>query len=238
MAITLSAWSAWSQNSITQIASKDYTVTLNVGEATGATYSWVVTPANGTSTDLGAITGNTATIVWDGSVGDYTVTVQVTDGNGCLSENITQDMEILAPGDLIFAAALPSTQTCSDLAGGIEGSVPGQSESFFQISYDGDANLTSANVTIKNPDGVYTDLLGTVLLDQSTPEITITNAETDKEIDFSVTDSWENASSGNVIFEIALLSALTSDNADITADTSADIERTVTVLPKPVIDFQ
>ena len=98
----VTAWSGWSQNSITQGASTIDTVRMNVGEESGAIYDWSVSPANGTSTDVGAITGYIGTIVWDGPVGDYTITVQVTDGNGCLSLPITKDVEILAPGDLIF----------------------------------------------------------------------------------------------------------------------------------------
>lgn len=233
----IAALSGWSQNSITQGGSKTYTIQLNAGEATGATYEWMVTPAGGTSTDLSTITGNTVTILWDGTAGDYTVTVQVTDGNNCLSEPITQNMEILAPAQIIFAAATPSSTTCSDLSGG-EGSVPPSSESRFSITYDGDANLKSAEVTVKNPEGDFIDLDDNVLADQSNPEITITNDAVDKQIDFAVTDSWENTTIGNATFEITLLSALTSDNANITADPGADIKRNITVLPKPVIDFK
>jgi hypothetical protein len=210
---------------------------MNVGQAVGATYSWAVVPASGTTTNMAAITGNSATILWDGVIGVYSVTVQVTDGNGCLSETINQSMEILAPGNLIFAAALPSTQTCSDLAGG-EGSVPGHSESLFRIIYAGDANLTSAQVTVKNPAGDYVDLNGTVLANQLNPQITVINDASDKAIDFNVTDSWENTSAANVEFEITLVSALTSDNSMITADSASDVKRAATVLPKPFIAFE
>ncbi len=210
---------------------------MNVGQSVGATYSWAVVPASGTTTNMAAIAGNSATILWDGPVGVYSVVVQVTDGNGCLSEPITQSMEILAPGNLIFAAALPGTQTCSDLAGG-EGSVPGHSESLFRITYAGDANLTSAQVTVKNPEGVYVDLNGTVLSNQLNPQITVANDASDKAIDFNVTDSWENTSTANVEFEITIISALTSDNSTIIADSASDIKRTITVLPKPVIAFE
>lgn len=229
----IAALSGWSQNSITQGGSKAYTIQMNVGEATGATYAWAVIPANGTSTDLSAITGNTATIVWDGPVGDYIVSVQTTDGNGCLSGAIIQDMEILDPGDIVFAAALPSTTTCSDLAAGNP-----SSQSQFRITYDGAANLTSANVTVKNPDGDYTDLDGNVLADQLNPELSINNDAADKEIDFAVTDNWENASSANVEFEVMLLSALTADDLVVNADPTGDVERTITVLAKPVIAFE
>ncbi len=233
--LLLAVCSSWAQNKITQGGSKNYSITLNVGNATGATYNWEVSPAGGTSTDLSTITGNTATIVWDGSAGDYTVSVQVTDGNNCLSEPISQNMEILAPGQLIFAASAPSTTTCSDLSAG-EGSVPASSTSAFSISYDGDANLSSANITIENPDGDYIDLDGTVLADQGNPELTLTNDAADKQIDFSVTDTWENATNADVQFTVTLLSGITDDNADLTAD-STDDERTITVRTKPVIQF-
>jgi hypothetical protein len=210
---------------------------MNVGQANGATYQWSVSPATGTSTDLSAVSGDTATIIWNGPVGNYTLAVQVTDGNGCLSEPISQSVEILAPGDLIFAANYPDTQTCSDLAGG-EGSVPAKSVSSFRIIYAGTANLKSANVTVKNPDGVYVALDGVVLANQVAPEITIPNAQTNKEIIFEVTDAWENTSAANTSFEIKLLSAVTSDNSVITADPLSEVTRTVTVLPKPVIAFE
>lgn len=211
---------------------------MNVGQANGATYQWSVSPATGTSTDLSTVSGDTATIVWDGPVGIYTLAVQVTDGNGCLSEPISQTVEILAPGDLIFAANYPNTVICSDLAGGTEGSSPAHSASSFRITYAGAANLQSANVTVKNPAGIYVGLDGVVLANQGAPEITIPNTQADKEIIFEVTDAWENNTSGNTSFEIKLLSAVTSDNSVITADPASDVIRTITVMSKPVIAFE
>ena len=233
----LAAWSGWSQ-SITQGADKDYSVQMNVGETAGASYAWSVSPANGTTTDLSTVTDSVATITWDGPAGIYTVLVQVTDGNGCLGEPIIQAMEIVAPGNLFFAAALPSTQTCSELSGGIEGSVPAQSESMFSIAYDGDANLASVNLTIENPAGEFVDLTGMVLTDQSNPEITIQNLEADKEVEFAVNNNWENTGTAEVNFEIVVLGALTADNSEITANAAGDTERTITILPKPVIAFE
>jgi hypothetical protein len=192
------ALTGWSQSSITRGGTKGYKLKLNVGNATGATYQWNVSPANGTTTNLTGVSGDTATIVWDGPVGLYSVLVQVTDGNGCLSEPISQDMEILAPGDLIFASSYPGTIVCSDLAGGNEGSVPAHSTSSFSITYAGAVNLSLANITIKNPAGVFVGLDGSVLANQAVPELTIANAEADKEIVFDVTDSWENTTSGNI----------------------------------------
>ena len=211
---------------------------MNVGQANGATYQWSVSPATGTSTDLSTVSGDTATIVWNGPFGNYTLAVQVTDGNGCLSEPISQTVEILAPGDLVFAANYPNTVICSDLAGGTEGSSPAHSASSFRITYAGAANLLSANVTVKNPAGVYVGLDGLALANQSSPEITIPNTQADKEIIFEVADTWENTFVGNSSFEIKLLSAVTTDNSVITADPLSEVTRTVTVLPKPVIAFE
>jgi len=211
---------------------------MNVGNVTGATYKWLVAPANGTTTNLAAITGNQATIVWDGPVGNYTLDVQVTDGNGCLSEPISQTVEILVPGDLVFAAAFPSTTTCSDLAGGAEGSVPGHSASTFKITYAGNSNLQSANITIKNPAGKYIGLNGTELANQTAPGVTVNNTAADKEIELSVTDSWENNTGASVNFEVTLISAVTTDNATVSANTATDVKRTITVSPKPVIAFE
>lgn len=223
---------------ITQGASKTYTIKMNVGNVTGATYKWSVTPANATTTNLAAITGNQATIVWDGPVGYYSLDVQVTDGNGCLSEPISQAVEILAAGDLIFASNYPNTVVCSDLAGGSEGSVPAHSTSSFSIAYAGTANLLSANITIKNPAGEFVGLNGSVLANQAAPELTIANVQADKEILFDVTDSWENATVANVSFQIRLISAKTTDNSDITANPVSDVTRTIAVTAKPVIAFE
>lgn len=224
--------------SFTQGASKNYKIKMNVGQATGATYQWSVNPATGTSSNLALVTGDEATILWDGPVGIYILEVQVTDGNGCLSEPISQNVEILAPGDLIFAADYPNTIVCSDLAGGNEGSVPAHSASSFRITYAGAANLLSANITIKNPAGVFVGLDGLVLANQAAPELTIANTQADKEILFDVSDSWENTTAGSVDFEVVLISAQTTDLSTIVADITSDVKRIVTVLPKPVIAFE
>lgn len=226
---------AQSQNSFTQGAVEDYSVTLTSGEATNAVYSWTAT--GGTSTDLTNLTGNTAQITWDGTPGTYTLTVQVTDGNGCSSEEISQQVTILSTGELIFASNYPNTETCSDLADGTEGSNPAHGESDFAVTYGGDANLASAVITILNPDGKYAGTNGVELADQTSPEITINNDGTDKQIDFSVTDSWENTGSAMVYFTIKLVSVTTDDSVTITADSNTDITRTIGIRPKPVISF-
>jgi hypothetical protein len=233
--ILLSAIYAQSQNSFTQGAVKSYTVTLTTGNETGAVYSWTAT--GGTSTDLSAINGDTAQITWDGTPGAYTLTVQVTDGNGCSSEEISQDITIVSAGSIFFASAYPNTETCSDLGDGTKGSNPAHSQSDFAITYNGSANLTSAVVTIENPDGKYVGIDGVELTDQTQPEVTLSNDGSDKQIDFSVVDSWENTGSTLVYFNIKLISVITDDSSSISANSSADIVRTIGIRPKPVIQF-
>ena len=211
---------------------------MNIGESNSAEYTWLVIPVNGTSTDIGSIVKDSARILWDGPVGFYTLSVQAVDGNGCLSETITRQIEIIEAGDLVFDTSYPNTIVCSDLAGGTDGSDPPHSESIFNITYNGNANLISAKITVRNPDGDYVDLNGTVLPDQNNPEIKIDNRESDKQIEFSVADSWENNTGATVTYSIKLISGITSDNQEIKAVPSTDIERSVSVLQKPVIEFK
>lgn len=226
-----------SQERITHGANKSHSVRLITGLAENAVYSWQVSPAGGTSTELNALTDSSASIRWDGQPGTYLLTVSVIDGNGCVSEQVSKEVEIVASGELIFAATTPSTVVCSDLAGNVEGSSPPHSESLFQVVYAGEANLASATFTIENPDGQFVDSNGSIFTNQDNPEITVNNAEEDKTIDLAVADSWENSGNSNVEFIITVISALTTDNVEITAEPETDIVRSISVLPKPVIGF-
>jgi hypothetical protein len=229
---------SWSQTRITKGADKVHKVQLKTGEPVGAMYSWSVIPVTGTTTNLLMVTENTATIVWDGEPGMYTLSVQVTDGNGCISETISQNVEILEAGSTVFTAALPGTVVCSDLAGSQNGSASETGLSFFRIIYNGDANLTSAGISVKNPEGIFVDLDGSIVPDQTNPAVNITNTAGNKEMEFAVADSWENNSTEKVEFEIVLHRILTSDNSELTVNIVADTKRTITVLPKPVVEFE
>lgn len=236
--LILIATVGWSQNRVTQGAQKTYTVRLKAGEAAGAVYSWKVAPANGTSTNLGEVNQNNCIISWDGLPGTYTLTVQVTDGNGCVSESISQTIEILLAGSLVFDSALPSTLTCSELSGGKPGNPAQGNQSFFRITYSGDTNLLSAKITVKNPEGLFTDLNGVVLASQENPEIVVAGETQGKSILFALTDNWENTSLVNTAFRVTLVSAITADHIEIAAVAGTDIVRTVTVLPKPKVEFE
>lgn len=82
---------------------------MNSGELDFAKYTWEVVPENGTSTDLGIVDGDTATIIWDGTLGFYSLKVSVLDGNGCISDTIIQQIEIIEPGDFIIDAGRDTT---------------------------------------------------------------------------------------------------------------------------------
>lgn len=223
--------------SITQGESFEHIVQMISGNTDNAEYTWTVYHENGTSTDLSLVKGNSATILWDGDAGNYEVRVFVTDANGCVSEVVRSIVTIKIPGSLVFDSAYPNTLICSDLSGGDEGSVPEHSESHFSVSYAGEANLLSAKITIKSPDGLYIGLDGVLLADQQNPEVEIINQDEGKNIPFSVIDNWENRTNSQGNFEILLISGITSDQQELQVVDGSDGKRTITVLTKPVIEF-
>lgn len=216
----------------------EHIIQLISGEYVGAEYSWSVLPVGGTSTDVSLFTSETATILWDGNTGTYELQVDVKDGNGCISETIRQNINIVESGDILFNSAYQSTITCSDLAGGLEGMVPEHNKSEFQVSYGGEANLSSAKITIKNPDGKYIGSDGVELPDQQEPEVEIINPDIGKDITFAIADNWENTTNTNITFEIKLISGITSDQQEIKAVDGTGTARTIMVIAKPVIEFK
>ena len=77
---------------------------LTNGNPLNAVYHWSVEPAGGTSTNLSQISGSSASILWNGSPGGYTLYVFVTDGNGCVSDIISQHVEVAEPPDFYLSA--------------------------------------------------------------------------------------------------------------------------------------
>ena len=71
-----------------------YKTSIKIGRSENASYRWFIELPNGTSTDLAALSSNTAEIFWDGPVGFYTLGVSVRDGNGCTSDTILQLVEV------------------------------------------------------------------------------------------------------------------------------------------------
>jgi gliding motility-associated-like protein len=79
---------------VEQGSQEPYKVNMIIGKAENSLYQWSLNPANGTSSDLGAINGPSANVLWDGPPGFYTLLVSVSDGNGCSSETISQQIQI------------------------------------------------------------------------------------------------------------------------------------------------
>ncbi len=235
--MVLNVWSLQAQNQIIRGTNKTHSVKLVTGNAGNAVYSWAVIPASGSSTNIDVVADSVITISWDGEPGIYTLMASVVDGNGCVSERISREFEIVSPGDLIFAASTPSTSVCSALAVRAGGQNLQETQSTFQVVYAGDANLTSAKITVRNPNGEFIDLDGNVLSDQDNPEVLVKNDGDDKIIDLNIDDGWENTRDSEVLFTIKLISVLTPGNLEIPANQQNDVVRTITVLPKPVIGF-
>jgi gliding motility-associated-like protein len=84
-------------------------VNLTNGNPLNTVYRWSVEPASGTSTNLSQITGSSASIVWDGFPGGYTLYVSVADGNGCVSDTISQHVEVAEPSDFYLSAGRDTT---------------------------------------------------------------------------------------------------------------------------------
>lgn len=78
-------------------------VDLIVGNPQNAVYHWSVYPINGTTTDLNGIDGSAATIVWDGPAGTYRLFAVVTTENGCVSDTVSQLVEISETSDFFLS---------------------------------------------------------------------------------------------------------------------------------------
>lgn len=85
---------AYSEDAVSRLVNGFYKLEMLHGESKDAAYNWWVEPASGTSTNMQAITGSTANILWDGSEGSYTLYATVTDGNGCLADTISKIVKI------------------------------------------------------------------------------------------------------------------------------------------------
>lgn len=125
---------------VTQGASIKHRIQLISGEAINADYSWQVFPADGTSTDLSSINSDTASIVWDGVLGSYSLLVSVLDGNGCLSDTIIQQIEIIESGDFIIDAGRDTTiGSCSPFM--LQATVDEQAGITYSYSWSPSENL-------------------------------------------------------------------------------------------------
>lgn len=99
--------------SLTAIAEQGSIVTHKIkmvsGNPENSVYSWRLDPINGSTTDLRSKTSSTDTILWDGLPGFYTLFIKVSDGNGCLSETISQQIQIVEPSGFSLSAGRDTT---------------------------------------------------------------------------------------------------------------------------------
>lgn len=70
-------------------------LTMTAGEPQNAVYSWNINQPGGSSTNPENFNGNFADILWDGSPGNYSLSVMVVDGNGCFSETVVNEIEVI-----------------------------------------------------------------------------------------------------------------------------------------------
>ena len=74
-----------------------YTVNMVSGNPENSVYYWSLDPGSGTTTDLSLIRGPSATILWNGPPGYYTLHVSVSEDNGNTSDTISLMVQILEP---------------------------------------------------------------------------------------------------------------------------------------------
>jgi gliding motility-associated-like protein len=79
-------------------------VKLVVGELENPVYHWSLDPVGGSTTNLSSTTGTSATILWNGPPGIYTLQVFVSDGSGFVSETISQQIQIVELSEFIVDA--------------------------------------------------------------------------------------------------------------------------------------
>jgi gliding motility-associated-like protein len=81
-----------------------YKVKMLTGKPENSVYTWSLIPENGTTTNLSAIKGSSALILWSGMPGFYTLQVGVSDENGCAGESISRQIQIVESDDFIVDA--------------------------------------------------------------------------------------------------------------------------------------
>ncbi|MCW0484834.1 hypothetical protein [Gaoshiqia sediminis] len=226
--------SAFAQNetSVQRMATHTYTVTPSNGNGS-FTYKWSI-EAGGTTTDISTDTDASITVQWDGVPETYTITVQATDANLCLSEEITLDVTIESP-EVEFTASNLTGSTCSHL--GVEGSGNTGAASDndileytlaftggnpdFSLVYDiyditsGGAGGAGGTVVKANQPATFDALTGTLAV--------------------TIDSDFENNTATSKTYEIRIVSAQDADGTTVTVGT--DKYATITIYSKPVIAF-
>lgn len=218
--------SAFAVNEVTvsKGSTNTYTVTFGNGNATGATYAWSISPAGYTAT-----LGNTASnsITWT-AAGIYTITVVVTDGNGCISNEYTkvvtvQDSEWNLAGETNLV-------TCSMIttpAG--SGNTVSLNYTLFNVAVTNPFSTYTVNYTVT--DGTTTETLSATAYTQGT-DITINH-----NANANMISIFTNTTNADKTVTVSVTSVLDSNNSSVTEVTPADHSYTITVNPRPTLTF-
>lgn len=190
---------------VEQDSEVNYKVNLVAGKPENLVYSWSLNPENGSTTDLNSVKGSSATILWDGSTGFYSLQVQVTDGNGCISETISQQVQILEPsGFAVNAGRDTIIGGCNPYQ--LKVNVDQQPETSYSYLWKPATNLN--NAALQNP--VFTPGKTTTFV------VTVTSSK-----GVSVTDSVKidisdlTANAGDDIFIMSNTTAILNGSASI-----------------------
>ena len=180
-----------------------YKVKMNSGKPENSVYKWSLNPKTATTTDLSKFKGDSALILWNGPPGYYSLQVQVTDENGCISETISKQGQIREYSGFTVNAGRDTTiGGCKPYQLQVNiGQQPGVTYSY---EWKPAANLN--NAAIPNP--VFTPGSATVFIVEVTSSKGISVTDTVK---IDVSDL--NANAGDDIFIMSNTTAILNGTA-------------------------
>lgn len=196
--------------------------TANAKDASSVNkYVWeLVNKGTGTAVDIGTPVTESIDIGWEYGTGDFELSVYILDNNSCSGEKQIVNITVAGEASVMFAAASLSSETCSDLDGGLSGG--GLDESEFQVKFTDGVAPFSLIYQIENPDGSKQTAVTVNGLD-ALAKITINN-------------NFVNESGADAVYKVAIVSATTKDGMDVSVDGDlANNTRTITVHTKPVV---
>lgn len=216
------------------------TITYNVTVTTGTANNYLWTVSAGGSIQSGQGTSE-ITVLWS-TAGAQTVTVQMTDANGCLSEPLTRNVTVNnSSWDL---AAETNTTTCALITNPSTGT-SGNNQAGKVVPGTDLPDLTSFNVTIANATPGANEVKYTVSDDETTPhtkQYTVseytsgTTITINHNADADLINMFTNTGTSNKTVTI-YVDSVTDVNGSTVNYGGTKRSYTITVYPKPVITF-
>jgi gliding motility-associated-like protein len=190
---------------VEQGSSLTHKVNMVAGKPENSVYHWSIDPGSGTTTDLSLLRGPSATILWDGPPGYYSVRVSVTDGNGCTGETISKQIQIIQPSGFILSAGRDTTiGGCKPYQ--LQATVEQQPGVSYSYLWKPAINLNNASV----PNPVFTPGSSTTFVVIVTSSKGATSTDTVK-----ITVSEILASAGNDVFILPNTTAILDGTASV-----------------------